>query len=397
MPSRSSSRLLAAVTVCGLVLTGCAQFDDSASDGEFRAAPELTPQRGPQPDLPEAPGGSEGPGGAVPGADGRPEEIPPPDGCKDHDPAVLGTCLDTVVAVAALPPVNGQPAALAAEQGTGRVLRVVKGRKPASFARLDVSAGGDGGLTGLALSPSYDEDGLVFGYVTTGSDNRVVRFAKGQKPKAVLTGIPKGRSGNRGALAVDGAGALLVATGDAGDAKAADNPGSLAGKVLRIDTSGKAADGNPKTGSRVLASGLHTPGGICAAADGERVWVTDRGPQADTIYLVERGKPLGTPVWSWNDKPGVAGCADAADGVSVAMSTDPGLHGLEVDDRGSVKGKPSVSFDEKSGYGRLGGLNVYTQGLAVAGTVNKDGGDPVSSDDRVVLLPLNPAGGNDKD
>lgn len=396
--TRRPMRLLAAVAASGLLLSACAQFDDTAADANFEPAPELTPQRGPQPELPEAPGSSEEPGGPG-GRDGNSgnEEIPPPDGCTDHDPAVIGTCMDTLVAVTALPPVNGQPAALAAERDTGRVMRVVKGRKPTTFAKLKVTASGDGGLTGLALSPTYQEDGLVFAYITTGTDNRVVRFSDGQKPRAILTGIPKGTSGNRGALAVDGSGALLVATGNAGDTKAAKNPNSLAGKVLRIDTSGKAAEGNPKAGSRVVSSGLHTPGGICASSDGSEVWVTDRAPEADTIHLVESGKPLSTPVWKWKDKPGVAGCADADEGVSVAMSKDAGLHGLAVDENGSVTGKPDVSFDGESGYGRLSGLDVYTPGLAVASTVNKDGGKPVSSDDRVVLLPLNPSGGSDKD
>ncbi|WP_028846647.1 PQQ-dependent sugar dehydrogenase [Thermocrispum agreste] len=391
-------RVLAAIAASGLLLSGCARFDDSAADADFQPAPQLTPQRPPQPELPEAPGSPEipqGQGGR--GTGQRDGEIPPPEGCTDHDPAVIGTCMDTLVAVAALPPVHGQPAALAAERDTGRVLRVVKGRKPAPFATLTVAAEGDGGLTGLALSPSYQEDGLVFAYITTSTDNRVVRFAAGQKPRPILTGIPKGARGNRGALAVDASGALLVATGDAGDPKAARNPDSLAGKVLRIDTSGKPAAGNPRTGSRVIASGLHTPGGVCASGDGSQVWVTDRAPEADAIHLVDPGKPLGTPVWRWKDKPGVAGCAVATEGVVVAMSTDPGLHGLEIDANGTATGKPSVTFDGDSGYGRLSGLDVYTAGLAVAGTVNKDGGKPVSSDDRVVLLPLNPSGGNDKD
>ena len=56
-------------------------------------------------------------------------------------------------------------------------------RNATDFAKLDVQAAGDGGLTSLALSPSYVEDQLVFAYITTASDNRVVRFAKGQAPK----------------------------------------------------------------------------------------------------------------------------------------------------------------------------------------------------------------------
>jgi hypothetical protein len=43
-------------------------------------------------------------------------------------------------------------------------------------------------------------------------------------------------------------------------------------------------------------------------------------------------------------------------------------------------------------------MSMINPQLAVAGTVNKDGGTPVSSDDRVVLItPATSGGGNGKD
>ena len=63
----------------------------------------------------------------------------------------------------------------------------------------------------------------------------------------------------------------------------------------------------------VVAAGLHAPGGLCASADGGRVWVTDRLADKDALYRVQAGKPLTTPAWTWSDKPGVAGCADFVD------------------------------------------------------------------------------------
>jgi hypothetical protein len=38
-------------------------------------------------------------------------------------------------------------------------------------------------------------------------------------------------------------------------------------------------------------------------------------------------------------------------------------------------------------------MSMISPGLAVAGTINKDGGKPVSSDDRVVLIARSPSGG----
>ncbi|SFB12691.1 Glucose / Sorbosone dehydrogenase [Amycolatopsis marina] len=375
------------------MLTSCADFDDSASGQTWEPAPDLTPQAGPQPQLPEAGGTSQGPpkGSA-------PTPVPPPDGCKDFNKAVIATCLDRISAVAALPAAGSTIGALAAERISGSVLRVSSepGASPKEIASFDVDASGDGGLTGLALSPSYSEDRLVFAYLTTEKDNRVVRFAEGQPPKPVLTGIPKGPKGNRGVLLADSDGALLVATGDAGDPAAAADPKSLAGKMLRIDTSGKPAKGNPTTGSRVLASGLQAPGGICESTDGSRTWVTDRADGRDVMYRVEPGTTLTTPVWSWPDQPGVAGCTDWSDVLIVATSKAGNLQNLPVTEEGAVSGKPSVTMDGENGnsFGRLTGMDVVNPDFVVAGTANKDGGDPVSSDDRVVLISrqMTPAG-----
>lgn len=373
-----------------LLLSACAEFDDTAS-AEWSKAPELTPQQGPEPTLPESSNGGES-GRPEPSRPGEPSSIPPPDGCTDFDPAVIATCLDSIDAVAAFTG-GAAPSALAGERKSGKVFRVEQGGEPSTWATLDVDPSGDGGLTGLALSPTYSEDRLVFAYVTTAKDNRVLRFAKGQQPKAVLTGIPKGGDRNRGAIIDDGTGALLVATGDAGDTKAASDPDSLAGKVLRIDTSGQAAEGNPEPGSRVIASGLRSPGGLCTSADGSRIWVTDRTARADAVYRVDAGAALDRPVWTWKDRPGVAGCGDSGSGITVAMSTKGSLHHVRIDPDGAVTGKPEVTFDDEERYGRLSGMDVLGEGVAVVGTVNKSGGKTVSSDDRVVLLPLEPVGG----
>ena len=384
----------------GLLLAGCAQFDDTAAGQTYAPAPQLTPQAGPKPQLPEIDGGNVG-GRPSGGSRPSPTPIPPPQGCKDFDKAVIATCLDTVSAVAGLPGDGTTPAALAGERKSGRILQVTMGRDAAAFAKIPVDAAGDGGLTGLALSPSYTEDQLVFAYITTATDNRVVRIAKGQAPKAVLIGIPKGSIGNRGTITADGKGALLVATGDAGNPAAATDPNSLAGKVLRIDTAGKAAQGNPTADSAVFASGLHAPGGLCGSADGSRLWVTDRTGDKDLIYRLQPGKPLTVPAWTWPDKPGVAGCADFANYLAVTTSIAGNLQNLPVAPDGSVSGKPGVTNDGKANpsYGRLAGMSMITPDLAVAGTVNKDGGTPVSSDDRVVLVVRNQAapGANGKD
>ena len=383
---------LAGAVVGGVLLSaGCASFTDQPPPESWRPQEQLTPQAGPEPEVPGegAPGGS-GSGG---GRGQAPEDIPPPDGCKDYNPAVIGTCMDTVAAVAALPGDGSDPTALVGERRSGRILRVKQGSDPVVVATVPVDGSTDGGLTGLALSPSYAEDQLIFAYVTTATDNRLVRIAPGDVPKPIITGIPRGQTGNRGALALDHRGALLLATGDAGDTRAAADLSSLAGKVLRLDPTGQPAAGNPTGGSLVVASGLKSPGGVCGSLDGSRMWVTDRAANRDALYLLDLGKPLSAPSWTWPDRPGVAGCASSPDGVVVVMSVAGNVQRLPIASDGSFAGKPEVTLDKEEGFGLLGGLDVVNDQVAVVGTVNKDGGKPVSSDDRAVVIVVTPGPG----
>jgi glucose/arabinose dehydrogenase len=392
---RRASRIVASSVALGLLLTGCASFPDQSNGAgvqDWQPQPKLTEAPGPQPN---APGGSNANGGGtIPGPNGTPKPVPPPQGCTDFDQNVIGTCMSPLAAVAALP---GGASGLAAERTTGRVLAVQRGQDPKPVATIGVDASTDGGLTGLALSPTYQQDQLVYAYVTTATDNRVMRFAVGDTPKPVLTGIPKGPTHNRGVLSVDRSGALLVATGDAGNAAAASDPNSLAGKVLRIDGLGHPAPGNPNPSSTVVVGGLQDPGGMCTAADGSAAWVTDQTAAADQLYRITPGQPqLGSPAWSWPDKPGVAGCAAFTDEISVATVHKAGIQVLALGKTGGFNGKPSTILDGQGGYGLIGAMDVVDQHTLLVGTVNKDGGKPVSSDDRAIIIPK-PNGGQPKD
>lgn len=380
---------MAGITAGVLLTAGCATFNEQPED--WRPQEELTPQAGPDPRLPgDEDGGSQAPGGVEPTP---PSEVPPPDGCTDYNQAVIGTCLDKVGAVAALPGDGAEPAAIVGERTTGRILRVKRGAEPTVVATVPVDASTDGGLTGLALSPTYAEDQLLFAYITTPTDNRLVRIAPGDTPKPVLAGIPRGASGNKGALGLDHRGSLLLATGNAGNPATARNPRTLAGKVLRVDAAGQPAPDNPVPTTAVVASGLYLPGGVCSSLDGSRMWVTDRTPGRDLLYQVVPGEPLTAPAWTWPDRPGVAGCVSTRDAVWVVTSKVGNLQSLPLAADGSFTGKPQVTMAAEEGFGLLGGFDLINEQLAVAGTVNKDGGKPVSSDDRAVVIAVNGGAG----
>ena len=367
------------MALLALLLAGCATFPDNGprewrekleNSGELGGPPVIpepsTPSQPPQPDQ-------QG-NGAV------------PTGCVDPDPQVVATCLEPVSAIAVLP---DSRSALVAERATGRVMRVQRGSDPVLIATVPTDPSGGGGLTGLVLSPGYSEDQLVYAYVSTPTDNRVVRIATGEPPEPVLVGIPRGSTNNGGALGVDVDGSLLVATGDAGGAGLV--PGSLAGKLLRIDTLGRPARGNPNPTSPIFSSGLRAPSGVCTDRESRTSWVTDRAGPQDVLHLIAPG-PLPPPAWTWPNRPGVGGCMAQPGLVVIAQSVATSLFVLRPEGNGTFTGAPEILINGV--YGRLSAATLAPDGLLWIGTVNKIGGKPVPSDDRVIRIQP-PAGGGE--
>src|SRR5699024_12806444 len=97
----------------------------------------------------------------------------------------------------------------------------------------------------------------------------------------------------------------------------------------------------------------------------------------------------GAPGWTWSDQPGRAGCVEWSGVLSLATNGAGNVQNLPINENGDVTGDPTVTFGEDSDrhYGKLAGMDLISPKLAVAGTVNKSAGEPVSSDDRGVLIP----------
>ncbi|MEV0393977.1 PQQ-dependent sugar dehydrogenase [Polymorphospora rubra] len=199
----------------------------------------------------------------------------------------------------------GGAAALVTERNSGRVYRLT----PAGVRTLlgtvpGVLAGGEGGLLGCAVSPTWNggTDRDVFFMHTSSSDNRVVRMAytggssltAGSTP--ILTGIVRASTHNGGRLKFGPDGNLYVTTGDAQQTNLAQNPSSLNGKILRITRTGAAAPGNPTAGSRVYSLGHRNPQGISWDSAG-RLWAAEFGQNTwDEINLILPGRNYGWPV-----------------------------------------------------------------------------------------------------
>src|SRR2546421_2756935 len=99
--------------------------------------------------------------------------------------------------------------ALVTERDTDRLLKILPasaGPEGAPVTEVQtvagVANGGDGGLLGLAVSPDYKTDQMIFIYYSTASDNRIAKLTLGGTPQPIVTGIPHGPTGNGGRIAL---------------------------------------------------------------------------------------------------------------------------------------------------------------------------------------------------
>ncbi len=185
--------------------------------------------------------------------------------------------------------------ALVTERDTGRVLRVAADGTATQLGTVAEGGSGEGGLLGVTLSP---DEAFVYLYYSTATDNRVVRRAlEGDTlgpEEEVLTGIPVAGHHNGGQVRFGPDGQLYVSTGDAGDTMAAQDPASLAGKILRLTPAGDPAPGNP-SGTAVWSLGHRNVQGLAWDADG-RLWASELGQNTwDELNLIEPGQNYGWP------------------------------------------------------------------------------------------------------
>src|SRR5689334_313349 len=358
------SRLRRLSVLCSamLVLAGCAQFNDDASqpfttEPERHGAPTSSPP--PPPPLPPKP---------------FPKECPAP--------GVMQGCLESTSGLIMMP---DSQSALVAERTTGAVKEVSVRAEPKVKTVLPVDGSGDGGLLDIVLSPTYGQDRLMYAYVSTPTDNRVIRIADGDIPKPILTGIPKGGTGNTGSLIFTSPTTLLVQTGDAGNPAQANDPRSLAGKVLRIEQP-TTVDQAPTT---TALSGLGAGGGMCIDPSDESLYITDRTPTGDRLQRITKDSKVST-VWTWPDRPGVAGCA-ALDGTVLVnlVNTKQSVAVRLAPETGAVTGDPEVVRQDQ--HGHAWALQLAPDGNVWGATVNKTSGDAAKLDD--VVFPLFPQGG----
>ncbi|WP_430790787.1 PQQ-dependent sugar dehydrogenase [Actinoplanes sp. G11-F43] len=328
---------------------------------------------------------------------GSPSAGGPPAGALQD----VATGLDVPWGLAFLP--GGD--ALVAERDSGKVLRLpAGGGDPAEVRTVEgVSASGEGGLLGLAVSPAFPDDRLVYAYLTAESDNRIVRFRlDGGDQQVVFDGIAKAGVHNGGRIAFGPDGMLYVGTGDAGDTESSQDPDSPNGKILRLTPDGDPAPGNPVAGSPVYSLGHRNVQGL--AWDGEdRLFATEFGQnELDEVNLIRPGANYGwlevegdggtdggrftNPLLTWTtDEASPSGMAIIGDTVHVAALRGERLWSAPIE--GDRLGTPTATLTGE--YGRLRTVEAAPDGTLWITTSNTDGrGDVRDGDDRILRLPV---------
>lgn len=354
-----------------------------------------------------APGAAPSPSASPTAAGSSPaaEETPPAKGTVEVVRTVAEG-LDTPWGLAPLP--EGGLLVASRDRGTITLVDTDSGGKTELGEVPGVSAAGEGGLLGIALSPDYASDHMVYAYFTSASDNRVVRMLydagrpAGEQlgaPDTVFRGIPKGMIHNGGRIAFGPDRMLYVGTGESGQEGLSQDKESLGGKILRLTPEGEPATGNPFPDSPVYSYGHRNVQGLAWDAK-QRLFAAEFGQNTwDELNAIVPGGNYGwpeaegrsgdakyrDPVAQWStDEASPSGVAYAEGSMWLA-----GLRGQRlwrVPLKGTAASADPQAFLEGE-YGRLRTVVAAGGDKLWVTTSNTDGrGTPKKGDDRILEL-----------
>lgn len=294
-------------------------------------------------------------------------------------------------------------AAVVTERDTRRVLRVTAEGDIAEIGVVEAAAPeGEGGLLGVAVSPSYDTDSLLYFYLTTATDNRVVRATydgdRLGEPEVLLDGIPNGFIHDGGRLEFGPDGDLFVSTGESGEPLLAQDRDSLGGKILRITPDGEPSPANPDPDSPVWSWGHRNVQGLAFDDEGA-LWASEFGDSTwDELNKVEGGADYG-----WPEVEGRGEREEFTDPQVVWRTEDASPSGLAFLDghlwMAALRGQRLWQVDVSTGtardpqdffvgrYGRMRTVVVSPDGDLWVTTSNRDGrGEPAADDDKILVV-----------
>lgn len=213
------------------------------------------------------------------------------------------------------------PERILVSERTGAIREVVNGVVNPNalylFEDLVQIESGETGLMGMAADPGYADNQYVYACYAVKTDdglnNHIVRLVdQGDSltfDALILDGIPSAIFHAGCSLRFGPDGKLYATIGDSQEPSLAQDLGSLAGKILRINPDGSIPDDNPLDGSLVFSYGHRNPQGIAWQPGSGLLYSTEHGPSGfdgppggDEINLIEAGGNYGWPLVSHDEK-----------------------------------------------------------------------------------------------
>ena len=228
------------------------------------------------------------------------------EGVKSPEIEVVAENLEIPWEVAFLP--SGE---ILVTERPGRLLKIGKDRTIIEVS--GVRHVGEGGLLGMALHPEFENNQLIYLYLTSSDAgkivNRVERYKLGGNSltnrEVILEGIEGASNHDGGRIEFGPDRYLYVTTGDAQKSNLAQDTDSLNGKILRIKDDGGIPSDNP-FGNAVYSYGHRNVQGLAWDGSG-RLWATEHGRSGvlsglDELNLIEPGKNYGWPEIEGDEK-----------------------------------------------------------------------------------------------
>src|SRR5699024_5433551 len=291
---------------------------------------------------------------------------------------------------------------IVSERDTSRILELDANGNTREVGVVDQAASnpGEGGLLGIAI-----HEGQLYTYLTTGADNRIIRYdLLGEpgayelgSPQELFIGIPAAGYHNGGRIEFGPDGMLYITTGDALEPSRSQDLDSLAGKILRLTPDGDIPSDNPFDDSPVYSYGHRNPQGLAWAEDGT-MYSSEFGEDAwDELTVIEPGGNYGRHHYE-----GAGGDPNYIDPVQQWTPAEASPSAIEIHNDTiymvALRGQrlweiPLDSLGTSTDYlvedfGRLRDVTTAPDGSLWILTNNTDGvGTPSEQDDLLLRIP----------